>query len=281
MSNDIEIIFAKGPPVSKYSRTQAEEAIKRNPQFPKGAAVTVEELEGRWVAALGIPKTAEFPPEKGGGPADSDEEAPSPKSEGPDDAEPSEGPDDGGGDDEGSEGPPKHEGPPGEKGDEHGKGGEQHELSQILEALHAITEALGIPLAPLGAGPVPGADGPPSPHAGPPGPPGPPGAGGPPPGPPGPGGKGPVPLRPGETPPGGTPVGAPAFSHKINPHPWAKLMGAKKSFTVAERIPEDMPLKQAWAELNELAEGTAYKPRQITEGRSAEGHRIARALISV
>lgn len=271
----MSIVFATGPLVSKVSRAKAIAAIEKNPDFPKGSEVTVEELDGHWVAAVHV---AEGNPFGGGGPADADEGAPGPKSEGPGDKEPSEGPDDGppapdeGDEGDSPDGPPK----PGD-GDEKGeKGGEHHELGVIADGIQKILVALGIPdEGAAGESPIPGADGPPAPP-GPEGPP--PGAGGPPPGP----GKA---MKPGEAPPGGTPVGAPAFakvlaSHAIQPHPWASIMGYAATFETEERIPEDHKLADVDAELQQLARGTGYKVKQIVEARSTEGYRVAKALIS-
>jgi len=276
------IQFATGPSVRKVSRAQALAAVKRNPDFPKGAEITVTELNGFWVAAAYVPdrdpefKTAgPFPP-SGGGPADENEESPAPKSEGPGDTKP-EPRDDGDldsdddGDDEGGDKPPfgggdKKDGPPGGKGDD-------ALLHKVLDIVQQLAQALGLPAVP-GAGGLPGGgpDGPPAPPGGPPG------------GPPhGPGGPEEVKheraMKPGEVPAGGTPVGAPAFSHRINPHPWAEVIGKKRAFPVVERIPEEHTMAAVDRELTELCEGTGYKVAQILEGRDDKGHRIARALI--
>ncbi len=263
------IVIAQGPPSNTVSRKQAEAAIKRNPNIPQGAdEIEVFDVAGQWYAAVHV---AAPPPFAGGGPADADEGAPGPKSVGPDDAEPSEGPEDG--DEDGDEGKP----PFGkEKGEgEEGEGHEKAEgaiLHKLVDAVDKILLALGIPddMA-AGNSPVPGADGPPAP-------PGPPGPAGP---------KGPdqtvehtKALKPGEVPPGGTPIGAPAFSH-IHPHPWEKLVGVVATFETEERIPEQKTLASVDHELQELCHGTGFKVKQITESRDlATGHRVARALIS-
>lgn len=283
---DFDIRFAVGPSVKKVSRAEAIKAIQKNPQFPKGAKVVVDEVEGHWVAAVAIAG----PPFGGGGPADAEEEAPSPKSEGPDDVEPSEdheAPDEGGEEDGGGEKPPfgKEDGKDGES---KGKGGEEHLLVTIHDALQKILIALGIPDAEApGASPVPGLDGPPAP----PGPGGPPG---------GPGGPQEVKheraLKPGEVAPGGTPVGAPAFAHvhpdfrerianhpitkKFGHHPWESIVGRKATFVVAERVDENLSADQMDHELQQVAHGTGYKLKQLHDGRNEQGHRVARALIS-
>lgn len=265
------IIFATGPKVSSVNREQAVAAVKKNPEFPKNADdVTVEELDGHWVAAIHV---ADSP---FGGPADESEGSPGPKSEGPGDTAPDEGADEGG-----EDGPPKPddgEGPP-KDGDEHKgdeKGGDKVLLHTIQEGLQKIMIALGIPdgEAP-GESPIPGEE----PPAGPPGPPqgGPPGAGGP-----------PAPeklqhekaLKPGEVPPGQTPVGAPAFAHTISPHPWEGLIGVKATFEVEERVPNEYTAADVDSELNELAHGTGFKVKQVQTRIDEHGHKIAKAQIS-
>jgi hypothetical protein len=273
------IIFAKGPPTTKVSKTEAEAAIKRNPDFPKGAEVTVEELEGHWVAAVHV---ADGPPF--GQPADSSEESSGPKSEGPDDTSP----DDGGSDDEGSDAPPKDDGGDGPPHKDDGGGGDKALLHHVLDLVSQIGMALGIPPAGAGAeGMVPGEEGPPAPPGPPHGPSDGP-HGGPPHGPPGAGGpdqeiKHERTMKPGEAPPGTTPVGAPAFAHtfKGGPHPWSEVIGKVPSFDVEERIPDDHTIANVDHELQELAYGTPYKVKQIVESRNEHGHRIARAKISV
>ena len=278
----MSIIFATGPLVSKVSRKEAKAAIEANEDFPKGAEVALEQLDGHWVAAV---HTAEFPLPKGGGPADAEEEAPGPKSEKPDDAEPSDDPDDGG-DDEGDDGAPpfgKEDKGDGDGEDKHEEKGEEHLLVSIHDALQKLMVALGIPDQEA-EGPVPGEDVAPAP----PGPPG---------GPHGPAGpKSPDEtiehtraLKPGETPPGGTPVGAPAFASTRfpwgNDHPWEPLIGVKASFEVAEEIPNEHTFAAVDQELNSLCRGpgfdTGFKVKQIAEDHNPRtGRRIARALIS-
>lgn len=273
------IIFATGPKVTTMTREAAIQAAKESPQFPKNAdEITVDELDGHWVAAIHV---ADSP---FGGPADETDDAPGPKSEGPGDTEPpkEDKPDDGDGDDGGddSDGPPHKE----PDGDEHGKGGEGHEIKAVLDILNQIAVALGIPDLSGGAeSPVPGEE----PPAGPPGPDA---------GPPVPGGEEKPEevhhekaLKPGEVPPGGTPVGAPAFSHTQHPnpiiarggeHPWVGLLGVTATFEVEERVPDHYSAADVDAELQEVAYGTGFKVKQAKVETDANGHRIAKALIS-
>lgn len=277
------IIFATGPKVTTMSREAAVQAAKESPQFPQGADdITVEELDGHWVAAIHV---ADSP---FGGPADETDDAPGPKSEGPGDTKPDpeeskdEEPD---GDESGDsehdgdapDGPPHKE----PDGDEKGKGGEAHKIDALFDAVQKILVALGIPDVEE-AGPVPGEEppaGPPAPDAGPP-------AGGP---------EQPEEvhhekaLKPGEAPPGATPVGAPAFSSTQHPnpiiargdeHPWAGLIGVVATFEVEERVPDHYSAADVDAELQEVAYGTGFKVKQAKVETDENGHRIAKALIS-
>lgn len=272
------IYFATGPKVETMTREAALAAAKESPQFPKDADdITIEELDGHWVAAIHV---ADNP---FGGPADETSDAPGPKSEGPGDTKPDDGPpkdDDGDSDDGGSDDGPPHKEPDGDEG----KGGEKHEIGALLDLVTQIATALGIQPPGAEGGMVPGEEppmGPPGPDAGPPAPPG---AGGP-----------PAPdklqhekaLKPGEVPPGQTPVGAPAFSH-INPiiargekHPWEPLIGVAATFEVEERVPDHYAAADVDEELREVAYGTGFKVKQTqvyTDEKT--GHRIAKALIS-
>ena len=268
------IIFATGPKVETMTREAAVEAAKTSPQFPKNAEdITVEELDGHWVAAIHV---ADSP---FGGPADETGDAPGPKSEGPGDTEPPK-----------EDGPPKDEEPDGDEGEdgdgppkegeEKGKGGESHKIDALFDAVQKILVALGIPDAEA-VSPVPGEE----PPEGPPGPDGaPPAAEAP-----------PAPdevhheksLKPGEVPPGQTPVGAPAFSH-TNPiiargetHPWEGLIGVTATFEVEERVPDHYSAADVDAELQEVAYGTGFKVKQAQVYTDEQtGHRIAKALIS-
>lgn len=187
------------------SQEQALLALQSQPEFTPGTRIaSIRRKENYWVASILQPKVAAPPPafaddgESDGPPVDD-----APSDEAPDDEAPTDEPDG----DEGLDidGPPSDdEGKPkdkkGEKGDKEG---------EILSLLHTIIDALGLDAGPEGMGGPdalgPDAGGPaapPAPHHGP-------GAGGPPKGP----GAGPGrPMKPGEAPPGATPVGAPAFA---------------------------------------------------------------------
>lgn len=269
MTMAVSVEFLPGPLTSDMSRTSAEGALQHHPAIQKGAAYALEQLEGRWVAAV-IHEGGPFPP-NGGGP-DEEEEAPAPKSEGVPggDESPGDGgpPSDDGGDDGGGDSESK---PPHEKGE---KGGVEH---QLLEIVQQIAEALGLPIG-LGASPVPGPDqGLVPPPAGPPhGPGGPPGM---------PGGPDVQKVihdrvtKPGETPPGGTPVGAPAFASVREDHPWAHLAGKVASFEVADQI-GDAPLGDIQNELKALATDIRYRVARFREDRDSDGNRVARAVIT-
>lgn len=213
MSN-IEQQIITGPSVQKVaSATEAEDMLRKTPGFPNGAQVKLTNLNGHWIAAIakiagppfgdegGEPGGGSEPPEPAGPPSDSGESESEPKP------------------DEGGEEKPK-------KDKEKGHGGEEHLITQIFDMLSTLTQALGI--AGPDAGMMPGMD---DPAAG--GPPMPPGAGGPPGMPPGgPGGDGKThtvherALKPGEAPPGTTPVGAPTFASVDPRHPWAEHIAA-------------------------------------------------------
>jgi hypothetical protein len=259
-----------GPPTSKVSKADAEAKLIAHPQFPKNADFTLEEVEGRWIAAIaaktadGNPFADNAAPEGGGGP---------PAAEGPPSPDgPPEG-DDGAGSDH-ADGEDKPEGK--EKGDKE-KGGEKSEIAHLTQLVTLLVQALG--LDPNGASPVPGVD---DPHGGPDGLPS--EEGGPSEGPPEPGSDNKThtvherALKPGEAPPGSTPVGAPAFASVADDHPWKGVLGQKRTFKVEEEI-GDQPLSSVHAELSQLANGTGYRVAQLTEGQQ-DGRRVARALIS-
>lgn len=228
------------------SKQAAQESLER--QFEGAEVVSLSRRGDKWVATLLEPKEAEFPPKSD----DDSEEAPPgpPSDEGGDDSESdSESDSDGPFGEEGpSDGPPKKE-----------KGGEAHELAAVLDILTAIADKLGV----VPGGPaVPGADDPMAPP--PPGPPGPP-----PGGPPG----GPqeilhrTKLKPGETPPGGTPVGAPAFA--------STDLSRMASFDAFDDTP-GKSIKQAHAELTEIYGPQGFTVRQIK--RVEGGRRLAAKL---
>lgn len=260
--------FIQGPPVIGLSREAAERGLQGHPAIRKGASYAIEPMGDHWVAAI----VHESGPPFGGG--DDEEESPAPQSEGPSPDE-SAGPPspDSGGEDSGGD-PDAGDGPPKEKGD---KGGEKGEIHQVLDMLQQIGQALGIPLG-MGDSMVPGAD----PMAGPPGPPGmggPPGAGGP----PGMGGGPDVKMheramKPGETPPGGTPLGAPAFASVRADHPWSHMAGKVASFRVSKPI-GDSSMEIVAREVTALADEIGYNA-MVREDRDSAGNRVATALIT-
>lgn len=266
--------IVRGPESSKVSRENAESQLKAHPAFPKGATFDLEDIDGRWIAAIAASdetvekksevKEAELPfsPEEDG-PA---EESGPPTDDGPpsDDAE-------------GGEEKPEGESPSEDKGEKHEKGEKGGELAKLEHLLTTLLTALGI--SPDGPeSPVPGLDeGPPAP----------------PPGHPGEGGGPPTDaegkthtvheraLKPGEAPPGTTPIGSPAFAATkvADDHPWSDAIGVKRSFPVEEVI-GDTPLSEIKSELDAIADGTGYQVKQLVEGRNKDGQRTAKALIA-
>lgn len=244
-----------GPPTAKVSRTQAEEKLLAHPLFPKGAAYALDSVQGHWVAAF---THESAPPDAfadGGGPGQTLDGPP----------EPSEAPK---GPDETPEVDSEGEDKP--KGDKKDKGGEKGELGEIKELLTVLLTALGLGPDGLGpdANPVPGAD-----------------EGPPPPPPDAPGADNKThtvherALKPGESPPGTTPVGAPAFAHVREDHPWKGILGVKKTFKIEEPIGDDESISAIASELKGLAEETgSYQIEQLGEFNS-NGRRIAHALV--
>lgn len=250
---EFETKIVRGPLVEGFTKEAAAEKLQRLPGLPANAQFTIEEIEGRYYAAVAYPKQGgPFPPSE-------DEEPAGPPSEGP----PSDS-EDGPPKDESEEGPPNDdeessEGAPKEDGK--GKGGEEHILHQVFDMLTKITDALG--LSTPADGMVPGADeGPPG---GPPGPPLP--------------GTGDDPamgnkpgvgsdnkmhtvhersLKPGEAPPGTTPVGAPTFASVSDDHPWKAAIEAGVKEIEVESPIGDTPISTVAAELKALAEPWGY-----------------------
>jgi hypothetical protein len=261
MKPDVRIIT--GPSTAKVSKAQAEEKLRSHPDFPKNASFELEALEGRWIAAIASVKEA--------GPFDAPGDAPDapPELDGP----PS---DDAPSDDAPSDDAPKEDAPSDDdkpKDDKGDKKSLESQVEHLTELLTTVVDALG-----LGgdASPVPGSD---DPHGGPDGPPPPPagdeGTGD---------GKSHTvherALKPGEAPPGTTPLGSPAFASTHPDHPWAAVIGEKKSFSVESPI-GDQKLADVRAELQRLTEDTGgYQIKQLVEARDASGQRIARALVA-
>lgn len=272
---DYDIKIVRGPSSTNLKKEAAATELEKLPNFPKDATYEIDEVDGRWVAAVLIPKTAEFPPpsgeEEAGPPAPSaDEEAgpPEEKSESKSDDESS------------SEGAPKADG----KGD--GKMSVEHQLANLTDMLTKITDALG--LSSPADGMIPGADdGMVPPPGGPEGP-GPTGTGGDP-------SMGHKPgvgsdnkmhtvhersLKPGEAPPGTTPVGAPSFAsvQVEEAHPWKDAIEAGvKEFEVESPIGEER-LAAVAAELKGLAEPYGYTVTDLAPS-GAGSTRIASARI--
>lgn len=273
-----EIRIVRGPSVQGLTKQAASSKLTTLPGFPEGAEYAVENIDGRWIAAVVMPEktAAPFPP---GG----DESVPA----GPPTDGPPAPPSDEAGPPEGEEKPKgdKKEGPP--KPGEDGKVSIESELAQVKDMLTHMMDALG--LSSPADGMVPGADaGPMGPM--PPGPPGPPHGGK-----PGdmnpnlPGSQGSDnkihtvherSLKPGEAPPGTTPVGAPAFaSVKIaDDHPFADAIRDGQKEIEADAELGDASVADAVAELNGLVEPYGYFVEDI-EPRVVSGVKVASARI--
>lgn len=253
---EFEIKIVRGPLTEGFTREAAAEKLKTLPGFPANAKYEIDEIDGRYVAAVVIPKVAgPFPPSDGG------EEPAGPPLDGP----PS-------GDSEES-GPPKDDKPEGDDGDkpssegapkEEGKMSVEHQLANLTDMLTKITDALG--LSSPADGMIPGADEGPPGLDGPPVPPGLEGTGEDP-------GMGKKPgvgsdnkmhtvhersLKPGEAPPGTTPVGAPSFASVQAGHPWKDAIEAGVKEIEVESAIGDVPLSTVAAELKGLAEPYGY-----------------------
>lgn len=266
-----KVFIVPGPSTDKLSKAAAEEKLTRDPSFPKGADYAVTEVDGRWVAAFVHQAAPPFPPEGSSEPA-AEEEPSTPPSE--DDGASADGEDK-------PFGEKKEEGgdkPGGEK-KEHGEGG--GELAKIEHMLTTLLTALG--LGGPDASPIPGEEvGPPAPPEGEPGP-------------PSPHGDSDVDprdnkthtvheraLKPGEAPPGTTPVGSPSFASVSVPedHPWRKeIISGQAEWVVEDSIGADEKISTIAQELKRFAEPYGYRVKQLKEARE-DGRRIARAKIS-
>lgn len=272
--------FIPGPSATSVSREDAEAGLVRIAKKRGAESYAIEQMGGRWVAAL---VTADSP---FGGPSDQDEESPAPKGDGPAESTPAPFGDDADtGEDTGDDAPEgldDSEGPDtdADKKDLKEDKKEGHELKQLTDLLHSIADFLGVPTHGAEDSPVPGPDGDVPP------PPGPPGAGGPP--------GGPAPsvdpegkehivheraLKPGETPPGAAPVGAPAFASVREDHPWAHLAGKTASFRAALPLDDNTSIVEATKQAAALADEIGYN-HKVTESVDDNGNRIAVALIS-
>lgn len=253
MSKPIIIV---GPPTAKTSRKEAEDKLTAHPQFPKGAEYELDEAEGRWIAAIVTAAPPAFL--DGGGAGDTPDGPPAPDvapdgPPSPDDEAPS--------DDE-----PKEDDKPKE---EKGEKGLEAKVEHLTELLTKVVDALGLGDQGPDDSPVPEPDGPPGPDE-----------------------LGPGPdgdskthtvheraLKPGEAPPGTTPVGAPSFAHVREDHPWKAILGKKKTFKIEEPLADGETLASAHGELKALAAETqAYEVEQLRED-TINGQRVARCLV--
>jgi len=262
--------FIPGPLTSEMQRADAERTLRTHPAIQKGAAYALEQMDGRWVAAI-VHMSAPAP-FAGGGPADADEESPGPKSYGPDDAEPSEGEDmDDSDEGDAPEGPPDLE----DKSKKKKKKGDKND-KKILELLEAIVMALGI-APPSVASPDNSSDGDLPP------------------------GVPPLPsddkkrnnssdqnmhiyhdrvTKPGETPPGGTPIGAPAFASIRADHPWSHVANKAASFFVEEKV-GDESLSKIRKELSSLSKEIGYRLASLKEIVDDDGDRAVIGVITM
>jgi hypothetical protein len=275
MEFDIKIV--RGPLAQGFSKQAAAAKLESLPGFPANAQYKIEEIDGYYVAAVVSPKTAEFPPgsgdsEESGPPIPEAEESGPPSDEG--ESKPKKDKEDG----------PSSEGPP------HGEDGKisvEHQLANLTDMLTKITDALGlstpadsmIPGADEGLGGPPGLDGPPIPGEGTAEDPS----------------MGKKPgvgsdnkmhtvhersLKPGEAPPGTTPVGAPTFASVSDDHPWKAAIEAGTKEIEVESTIGDTPIGAVAAELKGLAEPYGYivtdlAPSGVGEQRTASA-RIVR-----
>lgn len=279
----VELII--GPPIqgpNGMDRVAAEKALLRHPSFPENADYKIEALEGKWIAAFTSKVAAPFPPS-----GDDEESGPPKGPDGPPDAGADDGPPSDDGD---SDGPPSDDGGEGDGPPHKEKGGEKGGLHIVEQKLDMLMQALGIDPSMAGGDPsmVPGDDG--GMGGGPPGGPGGPGMPGP--GGPGmngpPGHGGPPPpekieheraLKPGEVPPGGTPLGAPSFASVKEQHPWGHTIGVVPHFRVAENI-GDQDIVEVESELQTLAAAGGFKVGNFTPMHDENGDRYVSAVIS-
>ena len=265
---ETEIKIVRGPSSTRLTKEAAASELEKLPGFPEGATYDIEDIDGRWVAAVVVPKVAApFPPGASDGDSDSAGGPPSP--DGPPSAEEDSSSSD---EDKEPKAEKKEEGEPSSEGapKEEGKLSIEHQLANLTDMLTKITDALG--LSTPADGPVPGAD------EGPPG------------GPNADEGLPPSPhndndsvdqqgkqhvvhersLKPGEAPPGTTPVGAPAFASVSDEHPWKDAIESSvKEFEVESPI-GDAPLSTVAAELKSLAEPYGYQVTDLAPSGSGE-----------
>lgn len=226
---------------NRLTKAAARESLLR--QFEDAEVLELQRQGNEWVATLLEPKQADFPPKDDDEPTFTEDKA-------------EDSSDDGDSKDDSNDGPPSDdsEGPKPPKAEK----GEKGEIAAVLDILTAIADKLGI--VPGGDPMVPGAD---DPLAAPPPPPAP--------GPPGGGGPNELlhrtKLKPGETPPGGTPIGAPAFA--------STDISRLASFDAFDDTP-GKTIKEAHRELTELYGPHGFAVRQIK--RVEGGQRLAAKL---
>lgn len=248
-------------PNPKITQKEALEQLYGHPQFPKGAKlVQIEKKDGHWEAELELPKSAG---RKKAAPFDVvDKPDDLPESNGPDTPEDikDETPED------------KSDESKDDKGDEKDDSkDEKVDLDKIFDLVKQIADQVGVPIegdisegpgdaldealedGPLGEDLPPLDEEPPKDD------------------------KPKKPLRPGETPPSVTPVGAPAFAKTKVPHPIVEANVATfdvKNVTSAS-------LKEAEREINDIYGPFGYKVKQMHEASSDnQGKREVRARIS-
>jgi hypothetical protein len=245
----------------RLSRDEARVSLEQ--QFDGSEILDLKRRGDKWVATLLMPHEAEFPPKKDGDNDSDDSE--SPKSESPEPSSPSEESDSGPSD--GDDGPPKADKPPHKGPEGEGAGGLDSAVAELTTLVHAIADKLGIGPGPM----VPGAEdvAPPLPDGPPPAPPG---AAGPA-GPAGPEGHQEIvhrtKMHPGDTPPGVTPIGSPAFASV------EASVQRMASFDAFDDTP-GKSIKQAKEELEALYGPMGFKVRQIK--RVENGQRLAAKL---
>lgn len=264
---ELEVRTIKGPPTDKVSKVAAQEMLS-GIQLPEGSIRgELREIEGTWVASVAVPKVATPPP------FEPQEEAP-PGADGPPSPDGPPAP-------EGEEGPPSEDGPPegeeGKPGEGKEKHGEAGELKSIMHMLTTLMGALGLDAGPASPAGPEGEVGP-TPPPGPPGMPAPDEAGG--------DNKTHTvherALKPGESPPGTTPIGSPAFASTHPEHPWKDVIGQKRTFVLEDPI-GDRTMASVRDELKTLAQGTGYSVKRAKEGVRTEEDgrtvRVARVLV--
>lgn len=251
----------QGPPTSKISKEAAATALENHREFVAGSEYTIDEIDGRWVAAV---KFAEFPP---------------PNHDVPDDAD-SGGPPEPPADDADDTPEPKDDKPEGDdgdkpKGDDKGKGGLEAQVHQLTEMLTKIVDALGLGGPDAMPGDDLGPDGSPMPPGGPAGPDGPEGLGS--------DGKQHIvhekALKPGEAGPGQTQIGAPAFASVREDHPWKDMPKEAASFRVEGKL-DGKSESEVLSELQSLASEINYNVKQFQPYVGNDGTARVAAIIA-